>query len=149
MLGRLVGGLQTINNATRGSTCTMKVRQQLWKACKPLDILLMHWRFYKNLKNNCFPILLILFSFFLYFLLLTLLEWLIVRMVGLSLNDKPYLFIFLFAYFFYYYLRSLLLLMQCFLNTKKLILSLNHCSRNYGYLSTILTFKCKMGHDYI
>jgi hypothetical protein len=70
----------------------------------PFDTFLMHSRYYDDLENNYFRVLLILLAIYLYILLITLSKWLTVRMVGLSLNDKPYPFLFfLFAYILYYY----------------------------------------------
>lgn len=75
-----------------------KVRQQLWKAYKPTghhtDVLKALQRFG---PNSYFPNTFIFLACFLYFLLLTLLKWPTIRIIGLSLNDKPYFLLFLFA----------------------------------------------------
>jgi hypothetical protein len=63
----------------------------------PIDSIMMYWKYYKGLKDNYFIVIFIFFACFLYFLFLTLLKWHIVRIIGLSLNDRPYSFLFLFA----------------------------------------------------
>ncbi len=89
----LLEDLYMVDNASRGFADNVKVNNY-GKPTDPLYTILMHWRCYKGLEGNYFLISFILFVCFLYFLLLILLEWPIIGMVGMSLNDRPYLLFF-------------------------------------------------------